>query len=51
MGRNLQVKKRPQWLFRAEANGMVAPTQNGIKVPKCGECKFPLTERGNHYED
>lgn len=38
-------------LFHTQTNGMVAPTQNGINVPKCGECKFPLTERGDHNED
>ncbi len=34
-----------------QANGMVAPTRNGIYVPKCGECEFPLDERGDRYED
>jgi len=27
---------------------MVAPTLNGIYMPICGECEFPLHDRGGH---
>jgi hypothetical protein len=36
--------------LHTQTNGMVAPTQTGINVPKCGEYVFPLTERGDRYE-